>query len=377
MPQRLPFPALALLALALASPAFAYETADETAPPAAPPAADAPAATKAEAAAPEWFGDFDKATERARAEKKDLLVDFTGSDWCHWCIKLHEEVLGQEAFLTAAARDYVLVSLDFPHAPEVQARVPNMARNRELAQKYAIEGYPTVLLMTADGDVFARTGYAPGGAEKYVASMATMREKGRPALLAATALAKEFDAAAGDARIAVVEKALAVVEKAAPGDAWVEKLVPAAKAALTLDPDNARGLKLRGVGALLRGGVADAAVLDAARKLDPKNEKGVLEHAVMAQISAVRDEESCKETLAAIEALDGMGIKDGDIRQVCYANAAFWHMQLLQDKEKAAVWAKKLKAIADPENPQFKRLIEAVLGAETPDAGAPKDEGAK
>ena len=49
-----------------------------------------------EASPPHWYADFDKATAAAEKEGKDLLVDFTGSDWCGWCIRLDEEVFEHE-----------------------------------------------------------------------------------------------------------------------------------------------------------------------------------------------------------------------------------------------------------------------------------------
>ena len=59
-----------------------------------------------------WIADFDEAVKLAKAEKKDLFVDFTGSDWCGWCKKLDAEVFSKEEFLTAAKKSFVLVALD-------------------------------------------------------------------------------------------------------------------------------------------------------------------------------------------------------------------------------------------------------------------------
>ena len=115
-----------------------------------------------------WIGDFDQAVEIAKRDGKDLFVDFTGSDWCKWCIQLHNEVFDHEQFLVAAQKDYVLVALDFPNSEEAKAKVSNPERNDELSKKYQISGFPTVLLMTAEGDVFGRTGYQAGGPEAYV-----------------------------------------------------------------------------------------------------------------------------------------------------------------------------------------------------------------
>jgi thiol-disulfide isomerase/thioredoxin len=119
-----------------------------------------------------WYADYDQAALAAKSQKKDLLVDFTGSDWCGWCMKLHDEVFSKPEFESEAQKRYVLVALDFPQGPEARARVPNPARNAELAAKYRIEGYPTVLALTPDGDVLAKMGYEPGGPRPWLDHLA-------------------------------------------------------------------------------------------------------------------------------------------------------------------------------------------------------------
>ncbi len=68
---------------------------------------DAPAAP--------WLTDLRIAKERARQEKKAILLNFTGSDWCGWCKKLDAEVFSQKEFKDYAAKHLVLVEVDFPH----------------------------------------------------------------------------------------------------------------------------------------------------------------------------------------------------------------------------------------------------------------------
>lgn len=124
-----------------------------------------------------WIQDFAKAKEQAKAEKKDLLIDFTGSDWCSWCVKLDKEVFSQSAFTGASPKDFILVKLDYPNdeslvTPEVKKQ------NEELRKLYSIRGYPTILLTDADGLVYGQTGYEAGGPEKYVAMLADLKKKG-------------------------------------------------------------------------------------------------------------------------------------------------------------------------------------------------------
>ncbi len=122
-----------------------------------------------------WLTDFEAAKKTAAKEKKDLLLDFTGSDWCHWCKKLKTEVFEKGAFKTGVAGKFVLVELDFP---QNQAKLDAKTRkqNQRLAEIYGVQGYPTIILADAKGRPFARSGYEPGGAETYVKHLDLLRE---------------------------------------------------------------------------------------------------------------------------------------------------------------------------------------------------------
>ena len=118
------------------------------------------------AAEPVWLTDFKEAQQLAEKEKKVMLVDFSGSDWCGWCIKLDKEVFSQKSFQDYAAENLVLVMIDFPKRK--QQTPAQKTANNELAEKYKVNGFPTVLLLKPDGSIIVRTGYRRGGAEAYV-----------------------------------------------------------------------------------------------------------------------------------------------------------------------------------------------------------------
>jgi thioredoxin-related protein len=122
-----------------------------------------------------WLTDIDAAKKSASESKKDLLIDFTGSDWCSWCIKLNDEVFKHDAFKAGVKDSFVLVEIDFPRAKD---KLPEDARKRntELGEKYAVQGYPTILLCDAEGKPYAATGYEEGGPEKYVAHLNELRK---------------------------------------------------------------------------------------------------------------------------------------------------------------------------------------------------------
>lgn len=114
----------------------------------------------------EWLTDFNKAKKEAVEKNLPILADFSGSDWCGWCIKLDKEVFSQKEFKAFAKDRVVLFLADFPRAKELAAEVK--AQNEQLMQTYGVQGFPTVLLLDAGGKVIARTGYRRGGATAYV-----------------------------------------------------------------------------------------------------------------------------------------------------------------------------------------------------------------
>ncbi|MFD0892533.1 thioredoxin family protein [Luteolibacter ambystomatis] len=124
-----------------------------------------------------WVTDFEAAKKQAAAEKKDLLIDFTGSDWCGWCIKLDEEVFSKDPFKEGVKDKFVLVSLDFPQKPENKAKLGEaaQAQNKELQKKYSVSGFPTIMLCDSEGKPFGQTGYQQGGPEKYVTHLDELR----------------------------------------------------------------------------------------------------------------------------------------------------------------------------------------------------------
>ncbi len=98
-----------------------------------------------------WGTDLDKALKDAKASKKSVLVEFTGSDWCPPCIKMRKTVFSKKEFVTKASEKFILVELDFPNGD------PKLAeKNEPLAQKYSVEGFPTVILLDPDGKEFDR-----------------------------------------------------------------------------------------------------------------------------------------------------------------------------------------------------------------------------
>ena len=122
-----------------------------------------------------WMHDIEAAKKKAAAENKDLFIDFTGSDWCTWCIKLNKEVFQHDPFKKGIADDFILVELDYPRDQSKLSK-ETIAQNAMLYEKYQIQGYPTILLTDADGQPYAKTGYQEGGPESYVKHLGELKK---------------------------------------------------------------------------------------------------------------------------------------------------------------------------------------------------------
>ena len=114
-----------------------------------------------------WLTDLPKAEAQAKAENKIVLVDFTGSDWCGWCIKFKKEVLDTAEFQEYAAKNVVLVELDFPRKKGQSAELKSA--NAALNKQYKVGGYPTLVVLDKDGKEIGRQeGYAAGGPKAFI-----------------------------------------------------------------------------------------------------------------------------------------------------------------------------------------------------------------
>jgi protein disulfide-isomerase len=121
----------------------------------------------ARAANVSWLTDLPKAESQAKNENKLVLMNFTGSDWCPWCIKLDEDVLSKPEFTDYAQTNLVLMRVDFPRFKEQPDSL--RAANADLAQKYGVQGFPTLVAVKPDGtQVWTQTGYPEGGPQALI-----------------------------------------------------------------------------------------------------------------------------------------------------------------------------------------------------------------
>ncbi|MFT7171499.1 MAG: thiol-disulfide isomerase/thioredoxin [Paracoccaceae bacterium] len=316
--------------LALAVPAFASTTTANASTLLAP------------AVEGRWFADYDEAVKVAKEEGKDLLVDFTGSDWCGWCIKLHDEVFDHDEWITEASKSYVFVALDFPNGAEAKALVPNPERNEELKKELGVRGFPTIFLMGTDGVPYAQTGYQKGGPAAYLKHMSEIAASGKKAMVASVRVADAFTSAEdGDAKWAAWDDLVTAFNEMDSGSPFVSSLVEHVRWGFDTDADNAAGKKVVAAKALLSKGLVDDAVLEFAKESDPKNESGMFESAVEAQFSGVKDDVTARAAVAGLESLNALGFKDKELGFTLNFTAARWCSGPLDDAEKVAEFAKK------------------------------------
>jgi thioredoxin-related protein len=122
-----------------------------------------------------WMNDLPKAQAKAKTESKLVMLDFTGSDWCGWCIKLNKEVFSKPEFADYAKKNLVLVEVDFPRAKQQSAELKKA--NKALEEKYKVKGYPTIVVLNGEGKKIGELGYQPGGPKAFIAELDKLKKK--------------------------------------------------------------------------------------------------------------------------------------------------------------------------------------------------------
>ncbi len=124
-----------------------------------------------------WLTDLAKAQAQAKTEKKMVLMDFNGSDWCPPCKALKKNVLSSPEFMGFAKKNLVLVDVDFPRHKAQPAELKKA--NEALAQKYSIEGFPTVIVLSSDGKQLKKeVGYDGQTPQEFIAQLQKLKGQG-------------------------------------------------------------------------------------------------------------------------------------------------------------------------------------------------------
>jgi protein disulfide-isomerase len=126
-------------------------------------------------AAAGWDDDYEKAVAQAKTEKKMVLMDFTGSDWCGWCMKLDKEVFSKKEFKDYAKENLVLLEVDFPQSKNQTKKLK--AQNEKLQAEHGIKGYPTIIVLNSEGKKVGQLGYMEGGPAAFIAEVDKLKGK--------------------------------------------------------------------------------------------------------------------------------------------------------------------------------------------------------
>ncbi len=253
-------------------------------------------AVLAPAWAAEWMTDLEAAKAKAAAENKAVLVDFTGSDWCGWCIRLRKQVLDTPAFEAYARDKFVLMEVDVPQNPKFDAAL--RARNEKLCEQYGVQGFPTIMVLTPQGDVV-------GGFSGFKPSVAATAET-LDAALATASLLQKADAQQGAEQLAtLVQVYKSLPEGMQQGAATLRQRI------IALDPQDTTGLarekRLQNQRAALAAAIAAAstpqeavaAVNKALETAEPENKPGMLQVKFQVLLMAAQNVEDVKAAIAA------------------------------------------------------------------------------
>ena len=118
-----------------------------------------------------WGEDFAAAQKTAEKENKLILLAFSGSDWCGWCVKMDKEVYSDKKFIKKAKEKFVLVMIDSPRNKEILTKLAQR-QNPTLTAKYSVRGFPCSVVVKPNGDEVKRFGgYQRGGPDAFLAML--------------------------------------------------------------------------------------------------------------------------------------------------------------------------------------------------------------
>ncbi len=128
--------------------------------------------------AQEWKTNFEEAKNIASEQDKNVIIIFSGSDWCAPCIKLDKNIWQSEAFKKEAKEEWVLVKANFPRKKANELPKEQTEHNRKLAEKYNVEGsFPLVVVLDKNGKVLGKMGFKNVSPEEYIKMIHALEKK--------------------------------------------------------------------------------------------------------------------------------------------------------------------------------------------------------
>lgn len=127
----------------------------------------------APSAAQNWRHSWTEVLQTAHNEHKDIILNFSGSDWCVPCIRMHKNIFDSDAFVNFSNQSLILYNADFPRNKKNQLAKDLAKQNEELAEKYNKEGhFPSTLLLDSNGNVLkVWNGLYKGTVDEFIAEL--------------------------------------------------------------------------------------------------------------------------------------------------------------------------------------------------------------
>lgn len=117
-----------------------------------------------------WQTNFEEAKVIAQKENKNILLVFSGSDWCAPCMKLEKNIWMSPEFQTEAQNSWIIYKADFPKKKANQLSPEMTEQNKKLAEKYNKDGsFPLVVLLDPSGKVLGMFGFKNSSPSAYIA----------------------------------------------------------------------------------------------------------------------------------------------------------------------------------------------------------------
>ena len=127
-----------------------------------------------------WSEDFAAASATAQKEGKLILLAFSGSDWCGWCVKMEKEIYSDKKFISEAKKNYVLVMIDSPRNKEILSKIA-LRQNPGLLRKYGVRGFPSTVIVRSSGEEVKRFGgYQRDGVDAFLKELKAIAEEFAP-----------------------------------------------------------------------------------------------------------------------------------------------------------------------------------------------------
>ena len=125
-----------------------------------------------------WKTSFTEAKAEAAAKNKNILLVFSGSDWCAPCIKLDKTIWQSEEFKIESAQKWVIYKADFPKKKVNVLPAELTESNKKLAERYNKAGnFPLVLLLNPAGSVLGISGYKNVSPQEYIQLLHSFEQK--------------------------------------------------------------------------------------------------------------------------------------------------------------------------------------------------------